>query len=226
MTHASLIDLRKQLDHAFRRARRGRVMHGSPLTVTEEMQASMRLPIDEIAVRDLSRYAFKATTTWGTPDDYRYHLPRILELMLSPEGRGWPGFSSRVVASKLLLTEWRSWPTEEQDTVEGALRTYWRGMLGGYLSEMVAWFVEDTLRRLDLPVKEWLADWDLAASPDAVRVFYDLVIDGRRIDPGLDAFRRDPARREELEAAFSELMDTPEADAIAHTLDRWELEFG
>jgi hypothetical protein len=39
------------------------------------------VPLYELTITDIKRYAFKAMTTWGTEHHYKHFLPRLLELV-------------------------------------------------------------------------------------------------------------------------------------------------
>lgn len=38
------------------------------------------VPLHELTVRQVDRYAFKAMTTWGTERHFKHFLPRLFEL--------------------------------------------------------------------------------------------------------------------------------------------------
>jgi hypothetical protein len=57
-------------------------------------------------------------TTWGNARDYRYFLPRILELAASDDGRSWMGLGVDLISSKLLYGHWESWPLAEREVLQ------------------------------------------------------------------------------------------------------------
>jgi hypothetical protein len=77
MPHAEI----ERLYQLFSRYKCPRQLEGCPCcTTAEEAQPLVRKPLRTIAAPELEHYASKALTTWGTLDDYKYFLPRILEL--------------------------------------------------------------------------------------------------------------------------------------------------
>ena len=66
---------------AFAKCRHPRSLDGCPCcTSMEESVRLLSIPLRDVPPERLERYAFKATTTWGSIDDYRFFLPRIFEL--------------------------------------------------------------------------------------------------------------------------------------------------
>lgn len=63
----------------------------------EERLVLAEVGLRELSCEQLSRYAFKAMTTWGDGTDYRHFLPRILELAATDEGPEWPGLDLGVI---------------------------------------------------------------------------------------------------------------------------------
>lgn len=224
------------LYRAFRGYAPSRHVQGCDCCVSPDDQRRLRSkPLRSLEAEDLTRFAFKAMTTWGTVEDYKHHLPRILELAATREGRGSPGLDYDVILGKLSHGGLASWPTLEQQ----ALAAYWHAALRSTLE------VEDddglfasTLRAL-LPVEldvegvlaQLAADERPCAVLQTVRLVRETVpalqVVGRLHDwpdvPGtavLEAWLRDPARIAYLEAAFARLLDTPQATDIADAADR------
>ena len=82
-------------------------------------------PLRELGYHQVGRYSGKAITTWGTGDDFKHFLPRILELMVFKDRFG--GFTDPIfVISKLVYGEWRSWPAVEQEAIGNFLLAWWR----------------------------------------------------------------------------------------------------
>ncbi len=104
-------------------------VEGCPCCVgNQDMRDLSSAPLRELSSGALSRFAFKALTTWGTSEDLKHYLPRILELVLSPGGFG---CEVEVVFGKLGLAEWKSWPEEECSAVKRYFHTGWRLILTG-----------------------------------------------------------------------------------------------
>jgi hypothetical protein len=58
-------------------------IEGCPCCVSDRDKEKIHSKeLRELEEEDLSRYAFKAMTTWGNVDDFKHFLPRILELCI------------------------------------------------------------------------------------------------------------------------------------------------
>ena len=87
-------------------------------------------PLKRLAPADLERYAFKAMTTWGTVQDFKHFLPRVLEI--AAEGAFNQSVDVEVVFSKLEYGDWHQWPERERAAVTGYLRSLWLDLLSRY----------------------------------------------------------------------------------------------
>ncbi len=96
-------------------------------------------PLQELQWEHLGSYAAEALMVWGDLDCYKHFLPRILDLVLT-EGdwtKGTP--SPERVFFPLRYGEWRTWPKEEQISVERVLQAVWETVRsnppieGGYI---------------------------------------------------------------------------------------------
>jgi hypothetical protein len=117
---------------------------GSPHTVGESDQAQLRSKaLRELTPDDLCWYTMKAMTTWGSVEDFKHFLPRILELVTEyhwrrlipdPYRQDADGQSVREVTTldeyfvvcKLEHGRWSQWPEDEQDAVKQLLLAYWQ----------------------------------------------------------------------------------------------------
>jgi hypothetical protein len=78
-------DTRSRLRSAFRKYPKPKKLEGCPHCVGKREGDPLCLAgLDDITVGMVSRYAAKAISTWGTVDDYKYFLPRLLERYVSP----------------------------------------------------------------------------------------------------------------------------------------------
>jgi hypothetical protein len=95
-------------------------------------------------------------TTWGDVDQFKYFLPRILEL-LAP-GLDW---GPEIILGKLDYAGWRSWSKGEQAAVENYCRSLWSHVLttagckaGGFLAgfaqicDDLQWFLTEWAQQL------------------------------------------------------------------------------
>ncbi len=76
---------------------------------------------DRIPARVMARYARKALTTWGELPDFQRLLPRLLALTVASV----PGIDATVVAGKLALSRWTSWPAAEREAVSAFFVAWW-----------------------------------------------------------------------------------------------------
>ena len=72
-------------------------------------------PLRELGDEQIGPYCGWAITTVGDDRDYRYFLPRILELSVS--NPAWLGMEPSNLARKLNLAHWRSWPSDQQASI-------------------------------------------------------------------------------------------------------------
>ncbi len=90
------------------------VMEGCPCCVSgADKEALHSKPLRELDGNDLSRYTFKALTTWGDTGDFKHYLPRIFELAATTS----LPVDTFVVLGKLDYAQWRTWPGEEQEAI-------------------------------------------------------------------------------------------------------------
>jgi hypothetical protein len=77
----------------------------------------------ELSAGNLDNYAFKALTTWGDVTDFKYFLPRLLELVLTD---GLDAFNfPEVLFGKLDYARWFDWPPVERRTIQTFLTVFW-----------------------------------------------------------------------------------------------------
>ena len=92
-------------------------LEGCPCcTSSAESRVLCAASLHAITVSQLEHFAFKALSTWGTLQDYKYFLPRILELT----AEGSLLCDLEVTLGKLTYGGFREWPDDEQ----GAIRDY------------------------------------------------------------------------------------------------------
>ena len=100
-------------------------MEGCPCCVSDTDKEKIHSKqLKELDGTDLSRYAFKAMTTWGNTEDFKHFLPRIYELLVSEELK----IDSSAILGKLNYGKWQSWPDEEKNAIKQFLLAWWAGM--------------------------------------------------------------------------------------------------
>lgn len=81
------------------------------------------VPLRELTVETLRTYAGSAMTTAGTVDDFRYFLPRLLEIASDGDGFAYPDLAA--VIGKLGYGRWTTWTQDEQEAVRRYLHALW-----------------------------------------------------------------------------------------------------
>ena len=97
-------------------------MEGCPCCVSgsdkEKIHSKQLRQLEE---EDLSRYVFKAMTTWGDVKDFKHYLPRIFELVAMKDS----GIDTFVVSGKLEYSQWKNWPENEKEAIVSFLLAWW-----------------------------------------------------------------------------------------------------
>lgn len=90
-------------------------MDFSPYKSADIANRVLSLPCRELSDDDIGAYAGSAILTVGGPDDYRYFLPRVLELSVS--NGNWIGGDAPIIAERLHRADWTTWSPEQQAAV-------------------------------------------------------------------------------------------------------------
>lgn len=122
-------------------------------------------PLEELSSEDLSYYAFKAMTTFGTVNDFKHFLPRILELTVRDRDFM---VDCEVVYGKLPYASWREWPAMEQRTVEQFLWAMWRHELASLDAAMAIDVCLGCLAGVIESLTEFLGYWTEAMDRSSV----------------------------------------------------------
>jgi hypothetical protein len=211
----------------------GTHVSGGPHCVSFEDSAVLRrAPLRQLG-GEVYRYFSKAMTTWGTEDDFKHFIPRLLELYASSSD-AW------LLCEKLAYARWRSWPEPEQRAVESYLLARWRAKLAEHGPPLPGDALLETMVTLDIDIAPYdlrmkLEVWRSERSRDSARhlarfvlehgaaLFWPSVSNGRRslwqakpeIAEDVRAWLLEPATRERLEASFVAHGD----DDIARAFD-------
>ena len=95
-------------------------------TSAEEKSDLLATSLRNLTGNQLGRYAANAFFTMAELSDFKYFLPRILELCVRDEF-DWP--DPEVVTRKLALGNWLDWPAEERRVVSDLLKTKFATLL-------------------------------------------------------------------------------------------------
>lgn len=102
---------------------------GCPCCVTEsDNQLIKSKVLSQLTANDLDRFALKAIYTWGTIEDFKHFLPRLLELIAFEHHFFWSG----TVISKLAYAGFKNWDEQERKAVNKYLITLWNYILSQY----------------------------------------------------------------------------------------------
>ena len=92
------------------------MIEGCPCCIaTRGIDVLLTTPLRELTGQELWRYVSGAFLTVGGEPDFRYLLPRILDISVSDPGNA---NDPEIVLGKLRLAKWRSWSLAEQETIE------------------------------------------------------------------------------------------------------------
>jgi hypothetical protein len=160
-------------------------------------------PLRKLTGEDLSRYVSGAFLTIGGEVDFRYLLPRILDISVSDPANA---NNPPIVLGKLALAKWRSWSGTEQGVIEELLDAWFECALAPDLAEADEYWIgaeaESVLcgaARAGLPLERWLVRLH---DPVAAPVLADLK---DRFPGKLSAFWEDsPAGFRELSTILSQ----------------------
>lgn len=193
-------------------------LQACPCCVHTADHRRLRTPLRKIREEQIARYAGKALTTWGTLDDYKHFLPRILELVPTHEALGFLGLQGWLVAGKLTYGRWRTWPDNEQT----AVRTYFEALFDDFLDgeyHVSENEVVDMLRRLEEDIVVWFGRWDPMRSPETAERLATAILYYEGRDHEFANWLRSPDRRAPLTEAFEAFIDLPAASVIARAID-------
>lgn len=99
-------------------------LEGCPCCVHgKHRRALLDVPLREI--EDITHFAWKSMTTWGDAQTFQHFLPRILEAMSSEHF----GINPQIVADKLVMAKWRTWPDRLRLPTAAWLEAYFNAAL-------------------------------------------------------------------------------------------------
>jgi hypothetical protein len=94
-------------------------------TKPEEISALLAAPLPDLPFDSLANYSFKAMTTQGSVNDFKYFLPRLLEGITQETYR----YNPEILFGKLPCGKWLTWDDKEIAAVRGYLIALWRSGL-------------------------------------------------------------------------------------------------
>jgi len=145
-------------------------MDGCPCCVSDTDKEKIHTKkLRQLDGDDLSRYAFKAMTTWGDKNDFKHYLPRILELLSTTDFI----VDTFVVLGKLDYAKWTTWAANEQDVIKDFLLAWWKDMIKhkSYFDKEV--FIE--IYKLIRDVNPLLDSWTISFDDNSFKNLIDLL---------------------------------------------------
>ncbi|MEV4478404.1 hypothetical protein [Micromonospora coxensis] len=153
-------------------------------TPEDERALLTAVPVRQLSAEALRPYAANVMLTVGSVADFRYFLPRLLEIACG-EGFSWPDLES--VAGRLRFAEWRRWPDEERDAVRTFLAALWANALAGGPDDEDVDTVLCAIGNAEDDLAPYLTEWTSAlarptARPAAAAQLRSLLDSGCRSD--------------------------------------------
>ena len=145
-------------------------IEGCPCCVSDNDKLTLHSKqLRELEDEDISRYAFKAMTTWGDVNDFKHYLPRIFELAATRKLI----VDTFVILGKLDYGNWKGWETDEQNSIQKFLKAWWKYDINNatYFDSEV--LIELNKRIQDLPTM--LNDWNVNVNSQGFKNYVDLV---------------------------------------------------
>lgn len=148
----------------------------------QERDLLAAVPLRQLPADALRPYAAHVMFTVGGSADFRYFLPRLLEIA-SGEGFSWPDLESLV--GRLRQAEWTSWQHEERDAVRDFLTALWANALacdpGTEDADTVLYAIGNAEDDLEPYLTEWASALARPATrPTATAQLRSLLSDGYR----------------------------------------------
>ena len=145
-------------------------IEGCPCCVSDSDKSTLHSkPLRELENEDLSRYAFKAMTTWGDINDYKHYLPRIFELTAKRKLI----VDTFVTLGKLEYAQWKQWEKREQETINQFLKAWWKYDVNNALYFDFGILVE--LHKLLLDIEPMLKDWNVDIESQGFKNYVEFV---------------------------------------------------
>ena len=152
------------------------VIEGCPCCIsTRGTDVLLTTPLRRITGQSLWRYVSGVFLTIGDQQDFRYLLPRILEVSAFDS---WNANDPEIVLGKLPLADWRSWTSDEQHVVEQFVDAWFEQALASDLTEADGGWIGDDAEsvmcgaaRAGIPLNQYLM---LLSDPSAAPVLADM----------------------------------------------------
>lgn len=165
------------------------LIEGCPCCIsTRGTDILLTTPLRKLTGQALWRYVSGVFLTVGGEQDFRYLLPRILDVSVSDPGNS---NDPEIVLGKLSLAGWRSWALDEQQAITAFVDAWFERALASDVAEADDGFgaeAESVLcgaARAGMPLERWLIRLH---EPDAAPVLADMQ---KRFPADMSAFWED-----------------------------------
>jgi len=145
-------------------------MEGCPCCVSDSDKEKIHSKqLEELNEDDLSRYAFKAMSTWGDTNDFKHYLPRIFELLSTTDFI----VDTFVVLGKLEYGKWQTWSDNEKNTITQFLLAWFADIIKhkSYFDKEA--FIE--IKKLIGDIDQLLDRWKISLDDNSFSNFVELV---------------------------------------------------
>jgi hypothetical protein len=147
--------------------------------VTPQLRAWPLQDLDPVAV---ALFAEDATYTWGTVDDFRHFLPRILEIQALDEGGGivdHDAFEPWSLYAKLANARWDAWPDSERSALVGFFNAFWTATLGSFDGPTTAAGLLEGFAEAGMDLDPFLAVWGDRIAEESAAIQLARMLDER-----------------------------------------------
>ena len=173
-------------------------------------------PLRQLQEDDLSRYAFKAMTTWGDEYDFKHFLPRILELLATGCSLT---FGADILPNKLGYAEWRTWPDNENKAIHSFLLALWDfDLSGGRTGDSTESWMSG-ISQIVSDVTPFLQLWEDSNSLEAAQSLLDFVPFYYAHHSQIDKWLASDALLQRFEQRFTNSANDAGTDIYAQIVD-------
>lgn len=191
------IDLQNSIENLYATFLRYRLPEGWNSVLYDPLftrEATLRsTPVRKLTSQDLSVYSWKAMTTWGSVEDFKHFLPRLLELMTPWEENGIGGFDPMMIGHKLSYAQWTKWPEREQSAVHDFYLALWSlEIMNTSLSRGRSLQLLSTIAHAEASLTEFIEQWESDMDDPVLSFNATMQLAnsfGDHCSPGLDCFK-------------------------------------
>ena len=154
----------------FKEYRLNTVISGCPCCVSDEDKLSLHNKnLTELTGEDLSRYTFKAMTTWGGEQEFKHFLPRILELTANKSLM----IDLFIITGKLDYGQWKEWDAAEQTSISNFFKEWWNHEINHVSDIDFELLVE--CQKITKDLATLLTVWDLSFDSEGFRNYIKFI---------------------------------------------------